>query len=82
LRAVVTDSTIALLLLVVVVVAVAAFGTRVAGAVAALSAAAWFGLFFTQHYQRYTIDDPADIQAAVPMLLVGLVVSQLTTRVR
>ena len=43
------------LLLVVAVVAVAALGNRIAGALAAVSAAAWFDFFFTQPYERFTI---------------------------
>ncbi|MET8328237.1 DUF4118 domain-containing protein [Streptomyces sp. NPDC005181] len=51
----------AALVLVVVVVAVAAFGNRVAGAVAALSAAVWFDFFLTRPYQRFTINGSDDI---------------------
>jgi len=80
-RSTLTDTTIALVL-VVIVVAVAAFGNRGAGALAALSAAAWFDFFFTQPYDRFTINNAADLQAAVLMLLVGLAVSQLAARVR
>jgi len=43
------------LLLVVAVVAVAAIGNRLAGALAAVSAAAWFDFFFTVPYYRFTI---------------------------
>ncbi len=70
------------LLLVVVVVAVAAIGNRMAGAVAAVSAAAWFDFFFTHPYQRFTISKSPDITTAVLLLLVGLVVSQLAARAR
>ncbi|WP_431930026.1 DUF4118 domain-containing protein [Nonomuraea jabiensis] len=70
------------LILVVIVVAVAAIGNRLAGALAAISAAAWFNFFFTQPYQRFTINRPADIQTAVLLLIVGLVVSQLAAHAR
>ncbi|MGI8331975.1 DUF4118 domain-containing protein [Actinomadura scrupuli] len=70
------------LALVVVVVAVAVNGHRVAGALAALSAAVWFDFFFTQPYQRFTIAKAEDVQTAVLLLLVGLVVSQLAARAR
>ncbi|MFI8770503.1 DUF4118 domain-containing protein [Streptomyces sp. NPDC053792] len=70
------------LLLVVVVVAVSALGNRYAGALAALSAAAWFDFFHTQPYQTFHIRDRADIETAVLLLLVGLVVSQLAARAR
>lgn len=70
------------LLLVVAVVAVAALGHRLAGAVAALSAAAWFDFFFTRPYEHFTIRNSADITTAVLLLAVGLAVSQLAARGR
>ena len=70
------------LILVVVIVAVAANGNRVAGALAALSAAAWFDFFFTQPYQRFAITDRADVETTLLLLVVGLAVSQLAVRVR
>ena len=70
------------LLLVVTVVAVAALGNRVAGALAAVSAAAWFDFFFTRPFERFTIAKPADVTTAVLLLLVGLAVSQLAARAR
>ncbi|WP_259316389.1 DUF4118 domain-containing protein [Kitasatospora xanthocidica] len=70
------------LLLVVAVVAVAAVGHRLAGAVAALSAAAWFDFFFTAPYERFSISDSSDITTAVLLLAVGLTVSQLAARAR
>jgi K+-sensing histidine kinase KdpD len=72
----------AALILVVVVAAVAANGSRHAGALAALSAAAWFDFFLTEPFQRFTIADPADIETTVLLLIVGLAVSQLAARVR
>jgi K+-sensing histidine kinase KdpD len=70
------------LLLVVIVVAVAANGNRAAGALAAVSAAAWFDFFFTRPYERFAISKSADITTAVLLLLVGLAVSQLAARAR
>ncbi len=75
-------NTSVVLVLVVIVVAVAALGNRLAGALAALWAAVWFDFFFTQPYQRFAISRPADIQAALLLLVVGLVVSQLAARAR
>ncbi|MFB6819791.1 DUF4118 domain-containing protein [Streptomyces sp. NPDC056347] len=72
----------AALVLVVVVVAVAALGNRAAGALAALSAAVWFDFFLAPPYQRFTITGRDDLQTAVLLLVVGLVVSQLAARVR
>ncbi|MGP3690240.1 DUF4118 domain-containing protein [Streptomyces sp. IBSNAI002] len=70
------------LVMVVAVVAVAALGTRAAGALAALSAAAWFGFFLTRPYQRFAIADTDEIQTAVLLLAVGLIVSQPAVRTR
>jgi Domain of unknown function (DUF4118) len=70
------------LLLVVVVVAVAALGSRLAGAVAALGAAAWFDFFFTVPYDRFTIHGADDITTFALLLAVGLAVSQLAARAR
>jgi hypothetical protein len=70
------------LLLVVVVVAVAAIGNRAAGALAAVSAAAWFDFFFTLPYYRFTIRSSADVTTAVLLLVTGLAVSQLAVRAR
>jgi hypothetical protein len=70
------------LLLVVVVVAVAAAGNRVAGGIAAVSAAVWFDFFFTLPYERFTIVRPADVQTAVLLFGVGVAVSQLAARAR
>jgi K+-sensing histidine kinase KdpD len=70
------------LLLVVVIVAVAAIGNRVAGALAAVSAAAWFDFFFTRPYDRFTIHSSSDVTTAVLLLLVGVAVSQLAARAR
>jgi hypothetical protein len=70
------------LILVVVVVAVAAIGNRVAGMVAALSAAVWFDFFFTQPYQRFTITSRTDVETTVLLLVVGVAVSQLAARAR
>src|ERR1022692_5273619 len=70
------------LLLVVVVVGVAAIGNRTAGALAAVSAAAWFDFFFTRPYERFTIASSADVKTAVLLLVVGLAVAQLAVRAR
>ncbi|MEU1409108.1 DUF4118 domain-containing protein [Streptomyces sp. NPDC005728] len=80
----------AALILVVVVVAVAALGSRTAGVVAALSAAAWFARgaaaighsFLTRPYETFDITASADVETAVLLLVVGLVVSQLAARAR
>ena len=70
------------LVLVVAVVAVAAIGNRLAGALAAVSAAAWFDFFFTVPYYRFAIAGTDDIRTAVLLLVVGVAVSQLAARAR
>jgi hypothetical protein len=70
------------LLLVVTVVAVAAGGNRVAGALAAVSAAVWFDFFFTLPYDRFSIAHSSDITTFVLLLVVGVVVSQLAAWAR
>lgn len=66
----------------ILVVAVASMGTRAAGALAALSAAAWFDFFLTEPYQRFAITDRDDVETAILLLIVGLIVSQLAVRAR
>jgi K+-sensing histidine kinase KdpD len=63
--------------LVLLVVAVASTGIRTAGLVAALSSAAWFDYFLTQPYNHFAIADPADIETAVLLVLVGLAVTEI-----
>ncbi len=70
------------LLLVVAVVAIAAFGNRIAGALAAASAFVWFDFFFTRPYEQFTISRPADVTSAILLLFVGLAVSQLAANRR
>ena len=70
------------LLLVVAVVAVACLGNRVAGALAAVSAAVWFDFFYTLPYDRLTISHSADVTTFVLLLAVGVTVSQLASWAR
>ncbi|MEU8585879.1 DUF4118 domain-containing protein [Streptomyces sp. NPDC048664] len=72
----------AALVLVVVVVAVAALGSRTAGVVAALSAAAWFDFFLTRPYETFDINATADIETAVLLLVVGVIVARLAFHAR
>ena len=60
----------------------AATGNRLAGALAAVSAAAWFDFFFTQPYERFTISRSSDVTTFVLLLVVGLAVSQLAAYAR
>jgi len=70
------------LLLVVVVVAVAAIGSKLAGALAAVWAAACFDFFFTLPYYRLTIRSSSDVTTFLLLLVVGVAVSQLAARAR
>ncbi|GGS62292.1 DUF4118 domain-containing protein [Streptomyces cinerochromogenes] len=76
------SSTDLALIMVVAVVAIAVAGNRLAGALAALSSAAWFDFFLTRPYQSFSIKRGADITTAVLLLAAGLAVSQLAARAR
>jgi K+-sensing histidine kinase KdpD len=75
-------NTDAALVLILVVVAVAAIGYRLAGAVAALSAAVWFDFFLTRPYERFTITRAADIETTVLILVIGVAVTEIAVRGR
>jgi K+-sensing histidine kinase KdpD len=70
------------LLLVVAIVAIACLGNRLAGALAAISAAVWFDFFFTLPYDRLTISHSADVTTFVLLLTVGVAVSQMAAWAR
>lgn len=67
----------AVLVLVLVIVAIAAFGRRSSGIVAALSSAIWFDFFLTEPYLRFAITGRDDIETAVLLTLVGLAVTEI-----
>ncbi len=69
-----TDAALALIL---VVVAVAANGYRLAGYLAALSAAVWFDFFLTRPYEELAINRRADIETTVLLLVIGIAVTEL-----
>jgi K+-sensing histidine kinase KdpD len=69
-----TDAALALQL---VVVAVAANGYRLAGILAAVSAAAWFDFFLTVPYERFTITRRADLETTVLLLAAGVAVTEI-----
>jgi K+-sensing histidine kinase KdpD len=69
-----TDAALALML---VVVGVAATGYRLAGILAALSAAVWFDFFLTRPYERFTINRTTDIETTVLILVIGMAVTEL-----
>ena len=79
LRETITTST-ATLVLVLPVVLVAIVGSVSAGAVAAVAAAFAFDVLLTQPYYRFTIDAAADVESAVVLGVIALVVSSLVAR--
>jgi K+-sensing histidine kinase KdpD len=72
----------AALVLVAVVVAVAIAGHRVSGLVASVSATLWFDVFLTRPYERLAITHRPDIETAVSLFVVGVVVTELAARSR
>ncbi|WP_306184085.1 hypothetical protein [Streptomyces sp. MK5] len=48
----------------------------------ALSAAAWSDPFLTRPYERFTMTNTDDVETAVPLPAVGLIVSQPAARAR
>jgi uncharacterized protein DUF4118 len=69
-----TDAALALVL---VVVAVAINGYRLAGYLAALSAAVWFDFFLTRPYEHFSITRREDIETTVLLLVIGAAVTEL-----
>jgi K+-sensing histidine kinase KdpD len=76
------DNTNIALLLVITVVAAAASGRRSAAVLSALSAAAGFNVFHTQPYLSLRIESSDDLETAVLLLVVGLIVGELAVRGR
>jgi hypothetical protein len=70
-------NTDAALVLILVIVAVAAFGSRLAGILAAASAAAWFDFFLTRPYERFSITRTSDLETTVLILVIGVAVTEL-----
>jgi K+-sensing histidine kinase KdpD len=65
------------LLLVLVIVAVASFGIRPAGVVAAVSSAVWFDFFLTVPYYRFAIANRDDIENTVLLVVIGAAVTEI-----
>ena len=70
-------NTSAALVLVLVIVAVGVAGDRVAGVLAALSAAAAFDFFLTVPYYQFAIFDRDDVETAVLLLAIGVAVTEI-----
>jgi hypothetical protein len=81
LRASAAPSTVALILVAVVVV-IASAGDRLAAVLAALSAVLGYDTFHTVPYNSLRITSSEDIQTAVLLLVIGLVVGEVAARGR
>ena len=75
-------NTASALVLVAVIVAVAVAGNRLAGLVATVSATFWFDLLLTRPYGRLAISHRPDMETAVSLFVVGVVVTELAARNR
>jgi K+-sensing histidine kinase KdpD len=75
-------NTASALILVAVIVAVAALGNRICGFVATVSATVWFDFFLTRPYERLAITHGPDIETAVSLFVVGIIVTELAARNR
>jgi K+-sensing histidine kinase KdpD len=70
------------LVLVAVIAFVAIIGNRVAGFLATVSATLWFDFFLTRPFERLAITHRADIETAISLFVVGMVVTELAARNR
>ncbi len=75
-------NTASALVLVAVIVAVAVAGNRFTGLVATVSATLWFDLFLTRPYGRLAISHRPDMETAVSLFVVGVIVTELAARNR
>ena len=75
-------ATAAALILVAVIVAVAALGNRISGFVTTVSATIWFDYFLTRPYERLAITHRPDIETAICLFVVGIIVTELAARNR
>lgn len=76
------SNTSAALMLVLMVVAVAVAGDRLAGVLAAVSAAAAFDFFLTVPYYAFTIRGRDDLETALLLVAIGLAVTEIAHRGR
>lgn len=70
-----------MLVLVLFVLVGAVIGGRVAGVVSALTATAAFDFFHTQPYNSLKIDNVADLETCLLLLVVGIAIGELAVRV-
>jgi K+-sensing histidine kinase KdpD len=74
--------TAAALILVALIAAISILGTRVAGLLASASSAIWFDFFLTRPYERLAISHRADLETAISLFVVGVIVTELAARSR
>jgi K+-sensing histidine kinase KdpD len=67
----------AALVIVLLVVAAAATGDRWAGIVSAISGGIWFDFFLAAPFNRFTVDDPDNVEVTVLLVLVGIAVTEI-----
>ena len=67
---------------VVLEVVVSVVGSRLGGAIVSLSSALWFDYFLAPPYGRLAISHRPDLEAAIGLVVVGFVVSELAARNR
>ena len=70
------------LAMVVVVALVVLPGQRTAALLAGLSAGVWFDFFLTQPYERFSIQRSSDVQTAVLLAIVGVLIGEIAVRRR
>jgi K+-sensing histidine kinase KdpD len=75
-------TTASALILVAVIVAVAALGSRFSGLVATISATLWFDFFLTRPFEKLAITHRPDVETAVSLFVVGIIVTELAARNR
>jgi Domain of unknown function (DUF4118) len=81
LRSHVPNTDLALIMVVAVALAVLP-GRRITALVAGLSAGVWFDFFLTRPYERFTIQRTTDIQTAVLLAVVGVLIGEIAVRRR
>jgi K+-sensing histidine kinase KdpD len=72
----------AALVLVVVIVALAAYGERESGIIASVASSASVDFFLSPPYERFAIFNRSDIETAILLAVIGVIVSELAVRGR
>jgi hypothetical protein len=75
-------ATASALIFVAEIVAAAAIGQRVAGLLSAVSSTLWFDFFLTRPYEQFAITRRSDIETAISLFVIGVIVTELASRSR